>query len=66
MPRPRPVPGEALVRVMAAGVNNANIDTRPGWYSSSVRSGTEGMGGAQEDGGWSEATPFPLIQGTDC
>lgn len=66
VPRPRPGPGEALVRVLAAGVNNADINTRVGWYSSSVRSGTEGAAGAEEDGGWSGATPFPPIQGADC
>ncbi|MGB2720723.1 MAG: zinc-binding dehydrogenase [Rhodococcus sp. (in: high G+C Gram-positive bacteria)] len=51
VPRPMPGPGEVLVRVLAAGMNNTEINTRMGWYS---------------DGGWNEATPFPLIQGTDC
>ncbi|MEM7799606.1 MAG: zinc-binding dehydrogenase [Chloroflexota bacterium] len=47
------------------------MNTRLGWYSSSVTSGTEqfsdcGQEGEIADGGWNEETPFPLIQGTDC
>lgn len=72
-----PVPtiqrGEVLVKVLAAGVNNTEINTRLGWYSSSVTSATEDAAEIEEgedvfrpDGGWSEATPFPFIQGTDC
>ncbi len=49
--RPVPGPGEVLIRVFAAGMNNTEINTRVGWY---------------QDGGWNETTPFPLIQGTDC
>ena len=30
---PRPGPGEVLIRVRAAGVNNTDINTRIGWYS---------------------------------
>ena len=70
---PTPVlrPGEVLLKVLAAGVNNTEINTRLGWYSSSVTSGTEQFStsdhdGQIEDGGWNETTPFPLIQGTDC
>jgi len=71
---PVPQAGEVLVRVLAAGVNNTEINTRLGWYSSDVRGGTTDIaeqaeeGGADErpDGGWNAATPFPLIQGTDC
>ncbi|GHF50788.1 alcohol dehydrogenase family protein [Seohaeicola zhoushanensis] len=65
---PQPGPGEVLLRVLAAGVNNTEINTRLGWYSSSVRAGTGETGGDPElrDGGWNGATPFPLIQGTDC
>ncbi len=43
--------GEVLLQVLAAGVNNTEINTRLGWY---------------EGGGWDVATPFPFIQGTDC
>jgi len=72
---PLPVPGddEVLIRVLAAGVNNTEINTRLGWYSSSVTTDTDATAQAQDasatqkaDGGWSAATPFPLIQGTDC
>ena len=65
--------GEVLVKVLAAGVNNTEINTRLGWYSSKVKEDTEGLSGEQEkeashlaDGGWNDATPFPFIQGTDC
>ena len=70
VPRPVPDGGEVLVRVLAAGVNNTEINTRLGWYSSSVREGTAGASdeapARSDDGGWNGATPFPLIQGTDC
>lgn len=66
-------PGEVLLQVLAAGVNNTEINTRVGWYSSSVHTGTEDAAIAEEqlasekaDGGWNETTPFPFIQGTDC
>lgn len=73
VPVPRPSAGEVLVQVLAAGVNNTEINTRLGWYSQSVASDTASAAAAQEtgararaDGGWSAATPFPFIQGTDC
>lgn len=67
--------GEVLVKVLAAGVNNTEINTRLGWYSDKVTASTANlasidneMADAAEkgDGGWNEATPFPFIQGTDC
>ena len=65
--------GEVLLQVLAAGVNNTEINTRLGWYSSSVTNSTdtaaeieEKQATAKADGGWNEATPFPFIQGTDC
>lgn len=64
--------GEVLVQVLAAGVNNTEINTRLGWYSASVTTGTASASlaaastPAKDDGGWSAATPFPFIQGTDC
>ena len=71
--RPRPRPTEVLVKVRAAGMNNTEINTRLGWYSSSVKKGTEQTALAEQiaptqkaDGGWNAATPFPFIQGTDC
>lgn len=73
VPMPVPEPGEALLRVLAAGINNTDINTRLGWYSESVTASTDNTAGEQErdaeqkaDGGWSAPTPFPLIQGTDC
>jgi NADPH:quinone reductase-like Zn-dependent oxidoreductase len=73
VPVPEPRPGEVLIRVLAAGVNNTEINTRLGWYSSIVTGATAETWDTQEaerrhlaDGGWSEPTPFPLIQGVDC
>ncbi|MEM8728958.1 MAG: alcohol dehydrogenase family protein [Pseudomonadota bacterium] len=73
VPVPQPGPDEVLIRVLAAGVNNTEINTRLGWYSSSVTEDTSATASHQEtageqkaDGGWNAATPFPLIQGTDC
>ena len=43
--------GDVLVKVLAAGMNNTEINTRIGWYAG---------------GGWHIPTPFPFIQGTDC
>ena len=34
--RPQPSEGEVLIRVLAAGINNTEINTRVGWYSDSV------------------------------
>ncbi len=73
VPVPALAPGEVLLQVLAAGVNNTEINTRLGWYSSAVTTGTEDLTAAEKkkakakaDGGWNEATPFPFIQGTDC
>ncbi len=73
VPVPALASGEVLLQVLAAGVNNTEINTRLGWYSSTVTTGTEALSAgekekakAKADGGWNEATPFPFIQGTDC
>lgn len=63
--------GEALIKVLAAGINNTEINTRLGWYSSSVTESTNETSDQEStvqstDGGWSKQTPFPFIQGTDC
>lgn len=68
---PHPGPDEVLIQVLAAGINNTDINTRLGWYSSLVTEGTDDLTAtpAREviaDGGWNGASPFPLIQGTDC
>lgn len=74
VPIPVPGPGEVLLQVLAASVNNTDINTRLGWYSSAVTTATQDAAAAVEananrqtpDGGWGQPTPFPLIQGTDC
>lgn len=73
VPVPVPGPGEVLLQVLAAGVNNTEINTRLGWYSPSVTTDTNAAALDQQaqarsmaDGGWSAPTPFPFIQGTDC
>ena len=53
IPVPRPAAGEVLVRVLAAGVNMTDVNTRVGWY------GREGRAG------WAGEMAFPRIQGSD-
>ena len=38
---PVPESAEVLVRVLAAGVNNTEVNTRLGWYSSTVTDSTD-------------------------
>ncbi len=72
VPTPKPMPGELLIRVVAAGVNNTDINTRIGWYSKAVGEATNSGGTAgfesvnDDDASWS-GTPliFPRIQGAD-
>lgn len=75
VPMPVPGPGEVRIKVLAAGANNTEINTRLGWYSADVTSSTDATATdaadadhavQRADGGWNEATPWPLIQGTDC
>lgn len=75
VPRPEPRAGEALVEVLAAGVNNTDINARVGWYSASVAADTADAAAVtaeqdaatrRADGGWNGTTPWPLIQGTDA
>ena len=69
---PVPKPGEVLISVKGAGINNTDINTRIGWYSKSVTSDTN-EGGANgledaktDDSSWSgKPLNFPLIQGAD-
>ena len=71
---PSPAPGEVLIEVAAAGVNNTDVNTRTAWYSKSVTEATgaggrdDGFSGADDaDGSWSGAPlEFPRIQGADC
>lgn len=58
IPVPKPKPGEVLIKVLAAGVNNTDINTRVGWYSKGDND--------SEDAGWGgSALNLPLIQGAD-
>ena len=64
VPVPLPGPGELLIAVRAAGVNNTDINTRIGWYSTSHADATEDT--PPEDGSWTGAgLAFPRIQGAD-
>lgn len=56
-PRPEPVAGEVLVRVVAAAVNNTDIWTREGAY------GLPGDPNAKA--GWRGPVDFPRVQGGD-
>jgi NADPH:quinone reductase-like Zn-dependent oxidoreductase len=66
---PRPGPGEVLIAVRAAGVNNTDINTRVGWYSPSFTGATSAAVAtdtALDGGSWSGAgIAFPRIQGAD-
>ena len=58
LPVPRPGPGDVLIRVGAAGVNNTDLNTRLGWYSKGDA--------APEDAAWNnKPLSFPRIQGID-
>ncbi len=66
---PKPAPGEVLLRVRAAGVNNTDINLRTGWYSKAVAEGSDARHPAarSDDAGWTgEALSFPRIQGADA
>jgi NADPH:quinone reductase-like Zn-dependent oxidoreductase len=55
---PTPADHEVLIRVLAAGVNNTDINTRTGWYSKKNNSA--------DDAGWmGKALGLPRIQGAD-
>lgn len=68
-PKPEPAPGEVLLRVLACGLNNTDVNTRSGWYSKAVSEAT--TGGAYDevddaDPTWGGAPiTFPRIQGAD-
>lgn len=73
VPTPKPGPGEVVIRVRAAALNNTDINTRTAWYSDTVKDGITPDGGT---GGFAEADAaqgswggrpltFPRIQGAD-
>ena len=71
VPVPMPGPGEVLIKIGAAGVNNTDVNTRIGWYSKAVAEATEaggasGIAGAEDDGWSGAAFRFPRIQGADA
>jgi len=71
VPRPVPGEGEVLLRVLAAGCNNTDVNLRLGWYSKSVQGATsetaQAMDGEhKDDSGWDGKNPFPIIQGCDA
>lgn len=71
LPVPQPGPGEVLIKVGAAGVNNTDINTRIGWYSPAVESstasgGAEGFSESQGEGWSGVPFSFPRVQGIDA
>jgi NADPH:quinone reductase-like Zn-dependent oxidoreductase len=80
VPIPVPAADEVLIQVLAAGINNTDINTRLGWYSSSVTSATNDIVVSDDTspttaankgidvvaGDWTGAgLHFPRIQGAD-
>ncbi len=69
VPVPSAAPGEVLIKVLAAGVNNTDINTRIGWYSSIATASTAEVTTtdiAPADGDWTgTGLVFPRIQGAD-
>jgi NADPH:quinone reductase-like Zn-dependent oxidoreductase len=58
IPVPAPGPGDVLIRVTAAAVNNTDINTRTAWYSKADAAG--------KDASWAGAPiAFPRVQGID-
>ena len=72
IPNPVPKDDEVLIKVLAAGINNTDINTRIGWYSKSITTNTN-EGGEKgfsstddKDATWSgKSLEFPRIQGAD-
>lgn len=60
IPVPEAGPGEVLIRVLAAGVNATDINTRLGWYASEVTGGTEDEAAGADDLG--RETEDPVAQ----
>jgi NADPH:quinone reductase-like Zn-dependent oxidoreductase len=62
-------PGEVLIRVLAAGINNTDINTRIGWYSAQATASTAEATVSDlspVDGDWTGGgLTFPRIQGAD-
>lgn len=69
VPTPVPGAGDVLIRVLACGLNNTDVNTRSGWYSKQVTEPTTGDAHNEvgsEDPSWGGAAiSFPRIQGAD-
>ncbi|MCP4984065.1 MAG: hypothetical protein GY935_26630 [Gammaproteobacteria bacterium] len=70
MPVPHPGPGQVLVNIIAAGMNNTDINTRTGGYNASVETGMTAAVGEQDFGvdqggigDWSGNIVYPLPGG---
>ena len=66
---PSPNSDQVLIKVLGAGINNTDINTRTALYSKSVKGETNSSNshGDGDDGSWSgEPLEFPIIQGADC
>jgi NADPH:quinone reductase-like Zn-dependent oxidoreductase len=68
-PLPVPQGAEVLIKVLACGLNNTDVNTRSGWYSKSVEAATTGAAYdevSDDDPTWGGAPiSFPRIQGAD-
>ncbi|MEM8793740.1 MAG: alcohol dehydrogenase family protein [Pseudomonadota bacterium] len=68
-PKPVAGPGAVLIKVLACGLNNTDVNTRTAWYSKGVTDATTGgafEGAGDEDATWGGASiTFPRIQGAD-
>lgn len=68
-PKPVAGPGDVLIKVLACGLNNTDVNTRTAWYSKGVTDATTGGafdGAGDEDATWGGAAiTFPRIQGAD-
>lgn len=67
--RPVAGPGQVLIKVGAAGLNNTDVNTRTAWYSKGVTDATTGgafSGAGDADASWGgKSIVFPRIQGAD-
>ena len=68
-PMPVRAPGEVLIKVLACGLNNTDVNTRSGWYSKGNTEATTGgvLDGAEDDDAAWGGSPitFPRVQGAD-
>ncbi len=69
-PVPECGPSDVLIRVSACGMNNTDVNTRIGWYSKQVTSGTTGSAleeAGDADPAWGGSSiELPRVQGADA